>query len=177
MVKITCQPCDEVFRARRNYRGHLRSKKHARNVADNALKEPDEKMEWQCDKCDKNFVTTSSFQTHKRIFTCEKCGHRCCSVKGLQDHRKSHDQPKGPPRFIPLDEKPYSCTQCAKRFSRNLSRKLHISSAHKGIRFKCDICLKEFKLARTLKCHNKKCLPEGSKNLKAADKGHSRPVV
>ncbi|XP_035715874.1 zinc finger protein 26-like isoform X1 [Folsomia candida] len=171
---ITCQPCAAVFRGRKNFVAHLRSKKHARNVADNALKGPDEKMEFECDKCDKKFVTRSSFQTHKRIFTCEKCEHRCCSVKGLQAHRKSHGEPKGLLRFIPLDEKPYSCTQCDKRFSRNLYRKLHISSTHQGHRFKCDVCLKEFKLARTLKCHKKKCPKEGSKNLQASDSNSKR---
>ncbi|XP_035701698.1 zinc finger protein 90 [Folsomia candida] len=69
------------------------------------------------------------------------CGTRCRDLDELTAHQKKHaEPPKLTNRYIPPEAKVYSCKFCDKRFARQDSRCKHVSSVHKGKRYKCDLC-------------------------------------
>jgi len=86
------------------------------------------------------------------------CGRSFTRNKALQDHLQ------GPAH---VNEKPYKCKLCAKKFTRSNDLKRHEVEVHEEKKFVCEEilitgtrrgCLKRFSRATTLKQHQKECV-------------------
>ncbi|XP_039648877.1 zinc finger protein 420-like isoform X1 [Perca fluviatilis] len=50
-------------------------------------------------------------------------------------------------------EKPFSCSECGKRFGRKINLKLHMTTHTREKPFSCSVCMKAFTMSRSLKYH------------------------
>jgi len=104
---------------------------------------------YQCEHCNKTFLTMSQLTSHRwqhtRPFTCDFCREKFPSKGGLVIHRRKH-----------TGEKPFGCTECDQRFSTRSNLCRHLK-AHSGVRnWSCSTCHQRFTEKRSLQIHMRK---------------------
>ncbi|CAN2391347.1 hypothetical protein PRIEUP_LOCUS1386, partial [Pristimantis euphronides] len=109
-----------------------------------------EKKRFHCGECGKQFTTSSSLCTHRRIHTgekpycCSECGKCFITKTRLNDHKRIH-----------TGRKLYSCSECGKCFSHKSSRLKH-QKIHTGEKpFSCSLCGKCFAYKSDLDQHSR----------------------
>ena len=104
---------------------------------------------FQCNFCNKNFVTPSGLCRHKKSHTaerpqCDACGKTFWSSGSLSKHKKLH-----------TGEKPHVCEVCGRAFSVRAILVRH-GRTHTGEKpYQCDICDKWFAGQETLIKHKR----------------------
>ena len=134
-----CQWCGKIF----TRGGSLWT--HERNV------HASEGTLYQCDKCNKNFMTTSKLKLHQlthngiKKYSCEVCGKEFGQASSLGRHRPIH-----------TGEKKHSCSYCDFKCIQLYSLKRHILT-HTGQKpHKCDLCGEQFRQIFALTKHKRK---------------------
>jgi len=107
-----------------------------------------------CSVCQKALRSAATLKQHMKVhtderpYTCQDCGGRYKSSRGLKYHIRSvHIQEKG-------EEKSHVCSACGKMFSQTVSLKAHIIFVHTNERpYHCETCDKAFKTKVNLAVH------------------------
>jgi len=104
---------------------------------------------YQCEICQKSFITSASLTSHRwqhtKPFQCEQCNQRFASKGNLVIHRRRH-----------TGEKPYGCHLCDSKFSTKGNLKRH-TQTHSGIKpWACNLCEGRFTEKKSLKIHMRK---------------------
>ena len=76
---------------------------------------------------------------------CNICNATFSSVTALRSHEKKHKE----------DDKGYECPECGKIIKTKQNLSIHINTIHKGLKYKCEHCEKEFTNLVTVKIHFK----------------------
>ena len=169
---IQCELCEAEFSLRKGYQKHLKMVHGFRDLAIALEKEPNQKI-FQCQHCDKMFMTSKAMKTHQRNshFTgkrsfCSKCPKSYTSIQKLRSHEMNHtsfmnsvlNQMK--PRVEQIDSEsknPYKCKKCPKRFISYNTRANHNQIAHQNHDeswyYKCKLCAKRFTTKKGLEYH------------------------
>lgn len=160
-----CEICSADFSSKYIYSAHL--KIHA-----------DRPRQFQCNECNKTFLTSLHLQRHQRTHVPE---HWECSVcqkvfkmkRNLEQHAVVHSEHK--PFRCPFceksfaratelkdhkrthtGEKPFVCAVCGVGFAQFSNMITHRKTTHeKEEKFQCDTCGRTFKRRRLLDCHIK----------------------
>jgi KRAB domain-containing zinc finger protein len=126
---FACDKCDKRFSTKHNaqlHRGvHTFSKPFMCDV----------------DGCEVSFTVAGSVLMHKRVvhekvrkYRCEQCDRAYSNSADLNKHRRTH-----------TGERPYACTECAKKFVQKFHLQVHYRRKHTEERpFACDKCDKRF---------------------------------
>ena len=169
---IQCELCEAEFSLRKGYQKHLKMVHGIRDLAIALEKEPNQRI-FQCQHCDKMFMTSKAMKTHQRSshFTgkrsyCLKCPKSYTSLQKLRSHEMNHtsfmnsvlNQMK--PRVEQIDSEsknPYKCKKCPKRFISYNTRANHNQIAHQNHDeswyYKCKLCAKRFTTKKGLEYH------------------------
>ena len=131
-----------------NIDGHILKKSQ---ISNDLVDRTKEKKIYQCQKCDKRFVTKRSLKRHKnnmhmeqKPFTCNTCSKAFSVKNDLERHYLIH-----------TGEKQFECKTCNKRFAQIGNLRTH-ERIHMGIKpFECKICKKAFSRKHALKCHDR----------------------
>ncbi|KAL5276493.1 hypothetical protein ACFFRR_001988 [Megaselia abdita] len=166
---FSCEFCGLQFRRKDGYNIHLR--KH------------EEKRPFECEKCKKGFLRKDSLKEHiqkgcerqktaEKLFGCYLCDKKFVSQKSLLNHIKQHSEKRFECSFCKAmfsyksdlgehiknkhsDERPFLCSECGARFSRNDYLVVHMRR-HTGEKpFTCKFCGKGFPRSTDLNVHEK----------------------
>lgn len=166
---FACEFCGLQFRRKDGYNIHLR--KH------------EEKRPFECEKCKKGFLRKDSLKEHQqkgcerqktaeKLFGCYLCEKKFVSQKSLLNHIKQHSEKRFECTFCKAmfsyksdlgehikskhsDERPFLCSECGARFSRNDYLVVHMRR-HTGEKpFTCKYCGKGFPRSTDLNVHEK----------------------
>ncbi len=145
----------------------------------------DERPQFKCDECDKTFLAEDAFNHHKvtkhgvgKAHTCEICGKKfskpiylnhhmnwhnglkpfACTHEGCDYHAWSPDQvQKHMRRHVPVNQRPYKCDHCDKRYTTPSQKATHIKLVHEGqleqMRVQCNLCGEIYSSKNYLKYH------------------------
>ena len=169
---IQCELCEAEFSLRKGYQKHLKTVHGIRDLAIALEKEPNQKI-FQCQHCDKMFMTSKALKTHQKSshFTgkrsyCLKCPKSYTSLQKLRSHEMNHtsfmdsvlNQMKPNVEQIDSESKnPYKCKKCPKRFISYNTRANHNQIAHQNHDeswyYKCKLCAKRFTTKKGLEYH------------------------
>ena len=147
-VMEKCSECDQEFLRPQQLEAHI---KRAHVEAD--------KRKHQCDLCDKNYLSKYHLQRHKRAthfglrHKCDFCSKVYMGEGGLKAHVNA----------VHVDKKSYTCSQCDKSFSWQISLANHVSIHHNSdpdrlekLRTeRCNICDAGFRSKAQLSKHTK----------------------
>ncbi|XP_037617418.1 zinc finger protein 629-like [Sebastes umbrosus] len=104
-------------------------------------------QEFSCHQCCRLFSTSRDLVVHQRSHAGERIYHcHLCRKPFIHPHQLNTTS--GCTR-----EKPFSCTQCGKRFSQSSHIKRHMSVHTGEKRYSCSLCGKRFSQACSLKVH------------------------
>ncbi|XP_054765160.2 uncharacterized protein LOC129271934 isoform X2 [Lytechinus pictus] len=160
-----CSDCPMQFFCRSSLKAHFRSSHEGRG-------------EYQCDICEKVFVTQFRLDKHQRThskytFVCEQCGKVLSSAFTLKYHRLIHTGEnrilceicgKGFKKKCDLKKhiehhlgiKNHQCHLCQQRFCHKGDLQDHLRVHQGASSYECDICQKKFKNKRSLaRCKRK----------------------
>ena len=163
--KFNCIICDKTF---------LTSKKLRRHIAGTHNQET-----YECDKCDKSFTYKGNLshhlqQIHEKIkYYCGECPYQASTAQALKNHKDSIHLNKtfqcpscdykatfyaNLRRHIKLVHEGrkavHLCTECTKSYSTSNHLQRHVNSAHKKIKYSCNICnMFEYGSETSLKTH------------------------
>ena len=122
----SCSVCNEDFSNLRRYRVHM-------------AKEHSQRQGFKCFSCSKIVKDWDDFLAHRRQHRVEKMALRCkeCDKlfkkrSDLESHLVTHSK-----------KKLFKCF-CSREFKHAMSLKKHIKFSHRGERWKCDVCGKQF---------------------------------
>ena len=114
--------------------------------------EPDQSLNYQCDKCDNKFKTRSDLRRHERSlhykeeYQCSKCGSKYARKDNMETHiRTAHSDP---------DNK-FQCKVCDSTFSKKCHYLRHCNMSLKMKR-ECEICSDVFCSLKQVQQHKKK---------------------
>ncbi|XP_035709598.1 zinc finger protein 91 isoform X2 [Folsomia candida] len=169
----SCVPCNKSFNTKKGYKSHFLSALHAKNVEES--EELEKKKVFACTHCDRKYASKFLLERHLKIYNrtliCEICSQRYPGLVALKAHQKTHGEPKKTRvRFILPEDKLYPCKFCDKRFTTLSIRSRHVECAHKEIRHKCDLCLREFRSLAGYRSHQKKVHNLENKNKRLYSK-------
>lgn len=115
---------------------------------------------FRCDICPvrakRNFSTQFSLDIHIRHvhkgepIACQVCHRQFKNTEILVTHMLRHS-----------DDRPFSCTLCEGRFKSRGALREHYK-LHKGLRYKCSLCAKDFRLLASCKMHEQKHLSKAT---------------
>eukprot|EP00092_Neocalanus_flemingeri_P023006 GFUD01024938.1.p1 GENE.GFUD01024938.1~~GFUD01024938.1.p1 ORF type:complete len:481 (-),score=71.76 GFUD01024938.1:85-1527(-) len=141
-LNLICHICSKSFVNKLRLYKHLNTT-HADNK---------DKVNYQCDQCEKGFTTIQKFKRHitshtgVRDFSCTTCGKKFLTKDTLDRHEKAH-----------TGVKPHKCSVCGKGFLSSNKLKRH-GVVHTGVMdFDCSICGKKFNQKINKNTHEKKC--------------------
>ena len=126
---------------------------------------------YPCEKCQKNFSSSSTLHKHIRNIHLGEKNFQCeiCQKSFSQNHElKSHVKRKHP-KDGEVSEK-FDCDQCSKQFSGKQILNRHIYEQHTNPdekKFHCDLCKKSFHRQSQLRTHVKTKHEEKSESEKA----------
>lgn len=161
-----CKYCDNRFKSNRDLAKHSElhtgQNKYSCSVCSNTfpikgylnihMKIHSERS-FECDHCDKTFLSKENVKKHKRRllklkpFVCEQCNKAYDTKYHLSCHNKVH-----------TGERPFNCLLCDKSFSENAILKRHVYSIHtKEKLFPCDVgeCQERFPNKNMMFSHKK----------------------
>ena len=122
---------------------------------------------------------------HEDPKKCPTCGKFYSSNKGLQRHKKIHNENMHIMKFCQfcdfstkekLNLKKHievqhhgimllKCSECFKSYKSIRNLKLHMDAIHRKVKYKCHICEKEFSYKTALDRHNERLHSDAVKNL------------
>lgn len=132
-ITYTCSICQKTFKSRNNQKYHLYCDK-------NQLKP------FQCPQCNKQFITQSHLNYHKKThrnnkFLCNICNRVFAGENGLRKHSKKHS-----------NERDYTCNVCNQTFLYKEQLNIHVNR-HQNKYFQCGECKKLFLVKSNLTKH------------------------
>ncbi|KAF4096117.1 zinc finger protein 62 homolog isoform X1 [Onychostoma macrolepis] len=152
---FNCPTCNKSFRQRSALVVHIKTHTGERSFL--------------CFVCNKSFYTPGDLKKHLEIHTgvrphnCPVCFKGFGRPSFLRAHMRIHEKasiekqsgmekPTGAPK-VDVQEKPFECTHCGKRFSQHCMLKIH-QRIHTGERpYKCSQCGLSFRWRRNLIAH------------------------
>lgn len=150
----TCMECGVKFGNRTVLKNHMRTHKTNREI-------------FQCDECDKCFLTKSGLWQHRRSHrlrsgpaatTCTTCEKQFDSMDKLREHL-----------VFEHDRKIFACVKCHKIFQSEEALSAH-TETHAGEKeFTCSECGQSFDQYTALKCHQR--LHAGEKRFSCEECG------
>ena len=164
-IKHKCSSCDKEYNAKADLDNHF-NMVHAN------------KPKYQCDKCNRPFLTSRNLKKHKasrhegKKYKCNQCEKELSSDELLKKHIETiHDKKerfecdKCGMLFKSLEKfqhhekmnkhDTFECPECDKVYFVKQNLKAHILSAHMPNKNKCELCDKSFTFAKSLKDHLK----------------------
>ena len=148
-----CVECSMNFANRTILRNHMSTHKTDREI-------------FQCDQCDKCFLTKSGLWQHRRLHslrsgatsatTCTTCEEQFRSFDELREHLVSAH-----------DRKMFACVECQKIFHSERALSAHVATHSMARTFTCAECGQTFDQHNALKCHQR--LHAGEKRFRCPD--------
>ncbi|XP_033230586.1 zinc finger protein 45-like [Belonocnema kinseyi] len=132
-VPYKCRVCSKSFPKLRELKDHMEIHEGAKP--------------FECPVCHKGYSVGSYLKTHmlshRKLYRCEICGHRVCTIYELNDHLGEH-----------IVQELFECDICKEKFIDRDDMKWHIIAHRCDERpFKCRICSEEFRRLKELKDH------------------------
>lgn len=156
-----CYICSKSYLFKQILLNHMSTKHNFKK--DNFFKiqlNDDKTKSYKCDQCDKIYTHLANLNRHYRKthdknetkidVPCEKCGKLFSSKTSQQRHIRN----------VHLQEKPFVCEMCCKRFSQMTILQTHMLTHTKIRNFKCDQCGKAFKSRTAVSLHKYVHLPK-----------------
>ncbi|KAI3386923.1 hypothetical protein SNEBB_004271 [Seison nebaliae] len=146
--------CKEIFKTKIDFRKHVNEKHNDEEIPLSDMNDQREEIEsvklkksYECDRCEKKFVSLSKWSRHRAIHhnkICEHCKHTFNSIKLLTKHlKKEHG------RIV-------ECKDCDKKFLSSTYLKSHQKQIHeKNSKFVCDKCQQKFSTRSGLTSHER----------------------
>ncbi|XP_052745130.1 zinc finger protein 85 isoform X1 [Bicyclus anynana] len=141
-----CVECDKGFKTNNALKNHLkRAVPHVNYL----------ELKLQCEHCEKRFGVTRDLERHtnkvhlnRRPYQCDKCERAYITMWALSQHKRfTHEGQKRPLK--------YPCSFCDKIFAGSGARKVHMRT-HTGERpYACTKCAATFSQSAALATHNK----------------------
>ncbi|XP_023943300.2 zinc finger protein 91 [Bicyclus anynana] len=141
-----CVECDRGFKSNYALKHHLKNAAAHVNYLE---------LKLQCEHCDKKFGVTRELERHmnrvhlnRRPYQCDKCERAYLTMWSLSQHKRfTHEGHKRPLK--------YPCPLCDKVFAGSTTRKVHMRT-HTGERpYACTKCAATFSQSAALATHNK----------------------
>ncbi|XP_039761241.1 zinc finger protein 431-like isoform X2 [Pararge aegeria] len=141
-----CVECDKGFKSSYALKQHLKIASPHVNYLE---------LKLQCEHCDKRFGIKRDLERHlnrvhlkRKPYQCDRCDKAYVSLWPLQEHKRfAHEGHKRPLK--------YPCPQCDKVFAQNSTLKSHILT-HTGERpYMCTYCPASFSQSSVLRTHVK----------------------
>ena len=133
--EFKCEICNRVFKSK-DYLNRHKRKTHG---------SPEERIDYPCSFCGKNFKSASNRKDHEEIHRgeadadCEVCGAQV-RKSNMKNHMKTHS-----------DDADFQCDICAKPSKTYKALRAHLNSHE--LPFKCEYCEKAFSSQYTMKYH------------------------
>lgn len=131
---VRCDQCDQAFSTEEQLKAHRESLKcNARLATDDDFYETDTGV--ICNLCNRSYRSkkewiTHYFNHHKFDKICDICNIQLSTYASLKNHKKAiHDKIK-----------PFSCTECPKKFSAKHSLEFHLNTHSGNKPFGCKWC-------------------------------------
>lgn len=150
-VKHNCQICNVGFASERTYSSHINN-----NKCNNE--------QYICTVCNTVYSGRKALKYHKYIhqderYPCEFCDRIFDRPDFLRHHKKQEHKElvpdidrKGDPQFDPNEAGEYQCKTCGLILKNRRNLKRHVS-IHSGIRYKCNMCEKEYNRRYAMNLH------------------------
>ena len=129
--EVACPSCKEIFKSQELLCLHAKP--------------------FQCCLCDKHMKSSNSFKNHLNNFhkkfesikshKCQHCEYRATHEDLVHQHMKEAH----------IEEKPFSCEKCPKKFGKNTEKILHYRSVHSKLT--CHICFAKYSKRYHLNMH------------------------